>query len=221
MSVGVATLGVSPAVVSEFVMALREREKDLTELLLLTTKGSAISFHALKIAFYWSKNPPSGLQNLRIENMSGIRLKEQRIEKDDITSLDDCKEFRHNVHKCLKTALKWSRNNPQEIYVCVAGGRKTMPIDCYLVALANGINNIYHIVAPDLPGVSQLARLKPDEREKIAKELERTAENPEKAPEKSVRETIEWCFPPKDLKFELIKLPYIKLPENIIKEIVG
>lgn len=221
MNVGIVTLGLSPAVVSEFTMALRERGKELKKLLLLTTEGSAISFHALRIAFAWSNTPPPELQSLRIEDMTGIDLVEQRLGKEDITSLEDCKEFRHNIQRVLKNALKWAQDNPQNIYVCVAGGRKTMPIDAYLVSLANKIPNIFHLVAPDLPGVSSLAAMRREEREKKGREWGKIAENPRSAPQDVVREVLQYSFPPKNLRFELVKLPYIEVPEGIKKEIVG
>lgn len=127
----------------------------------------------------------------------------------------------------MRDGLKWAGEDVERIHVCVAGGRKTMPIDAVLVCMAEGIRNVYHDIAPRIPGVSQefanlvagkIDRLKVGglevPRGELLDRLERYAERPGDADEGIVRFALKACFPPKGLEFYLVRMPVPRLPEE-------
>lgn len=226
MSEGVAvfTLGLSPPIATEFLIKLRERKVECSRAIAVTTKGALPSFHVLKVALYWSSDVerkfPDLARAIRVSDFSSTNLRLKQLDISDIQGPGDCETFRTQFDGALNDALKWTGGDPARVYVCVAGGRKTMPIDATLVSIAEDIRNVYHIVAPRIPGIAQefadlaigkakAARGIP--REELLARLEHYAEKPNEAGEEVARYALEVCFPPKDLDFHLIRIPIPRL----------
>ncbi len=151
-------------------------------------------------------------------------LSSKKLTIDDISKPGDCQTFRVQFNSALRDAVKWAQGDPDKVYVCVAGGRKTMPIDAVLTSIAEGIRNIHHVIAPKIPGITtDFANLvigKIDEvnvnnrrlsRDELLKKLSKYAKEPEKAETDIIKYSIELCFPPRNLEFYLVKIPIPQL----------
>ncbi|MEM2851417.1 MAG: CRISPR-associated ring nuclease [Candidatus Bathyarchaeia archaeon] len=213
MKVAVFTLGLSPPIVTEFLFKLRERNVGVKRAIAVTTEESLPSFHALKLAFWWSREPnPDLREKLWIEDLKNVDLIQKTLTVMDIQNEGDCRSFRTQFSGSLRDALKWAENNPSNIHVCIAGGRKTMPVDAALVCLANGITNVYHVIAPEIRGVAPFTERVRDK--KLRMELEEFADKPQEAPKELVNFALEACFPPKELDIHLISFPLPELREE-------
>lgn len=229
MNVGVFTLGLSPPIVTETLIRLKERGVRIDRGILLTTDGALPSYQALKIALHWS-NKATKFQNVldehRIEDLV-IDLRLMKLEKDDIERPEDCHTFRVRLSQALKNALGWAGGDPSNVHVSVAGGRKTMPIDAVLVSMAKGIKNVYHIIAPKVPGIAEefaqfvIGKLKEVSidgsrlsRDKLLNDLRKYEDRPDEAGEMLVKYSLKVCFPPKDLQYYLVKIPVPSLPSD-------
>ena len=214
-NVAVFTLGLSPPIVSEFLLKLRERGIEVSKAIAVTTSGSMFSFYILKIAFWWSGKPPRDLEErLWIGDFSQVELKCQMLTMEDIASIHDCVSYRKQFSGALRNGLKFAGNDPSKVHVCVAGGRKTMPVDGVIASMAKGITNVYHVIAPEIPGISQefASRIKEDE--KLREELKRFAEDLENTPDHLKEYALKVCFPPKPFEVHLVKYPLPKLSEG-------
>ena len=89
-----------------------------------------------------------------IEYLSSIELRLKKLTLDDIGKFEDCQTFRVQFHSALRTALKWAGGNVSKVYVC-CWWEKTMPVDAVLVSIAEGIKNIYHVIAPKISRISR------------------------------------------------------------------
>ena len=232
MRIALFTLGLSPPIAIEFLLKLLDHGVKCERGISVTTKGAAPSFHALKIALHWSSRAtdlfPQLSKNLLIRDLSYMDLSQRDLELNDISKPGDCRTFRTRFNSALRDAVKWAQGDVDKVYVCVAGGRKTMPIDAVLTSTAEGIRNVCHIIAPKIPGITtEFADLvigKIDEvnvddrrlsRDELLEKLSKYAEEPEKAEKDIIKYSIELCFPPKNLEFHLVKIPIPRLtPEE-------
>lgn len=223
MKVALFTLGLSPPITIEFLLRLLDRGVRCKRGIAVTTKGASLSFQALKIALYWSSRAadlfPCLSKNLLIRDLSYMGLSSKGLTIDDISKPRNCQTFRVQFNSALRDAVRWAGGDPNKVYVCVAGGRKTMPIDAVLTSIAEGIRNIYHVIAPKIPGITtefaDLVMGKIDEvnddrrlsREELLEKLSKYAEEPEKAEMDIIKYSIKLCFPPRGLEFYLVKIP--------------
>ncbi|RLF18240.1 MAG: hypothetical protein DRN06_01950 [Thermoprotei archaeon] len=225
--VAVFTLGLSPPIATEFLIGLKERGVECSKAIAVTTGGALPAFHALKIALHWSSDIehkfPNLARKIKVSDFSSVDLRLKQLNISDIEGPEDCRTFRAQFDSALNDALKWAGGDPARLHVCVAGGRKTMPIDATLVSIAEGIKNVYHVIAPRIPGIAQefanlvigrMQAVKGISREALLARLGRYAERPSDADEEVIRYTLEVCFPPKDLKFYLVRIPVPKLPAD-------
>ncbi len=223
----VFTLGLSPPIATEFLMGLLDRGVEVNRAIPVTTMGALSSFHALKLALYWSSRVdrfPDLAEELRVYDLSHVTLTLKQLTLDDIVRVDDCRTFRTQFNAALKTAVKWTEGDIDKVYVCIAGGRKTMPIDATLVCIAESVRNVYHVIAPKIPGIAEdFAKLvsggkkigKLDHetvhRDELLKMLAECSEAPEMADDRLVKYVLKVCFPPKTLEFHLVRIPIPRL----------
>ncbi len=223
--IGVMTLGLSPPIVTEFLIELEKRGLKLSRIVVITTKGSRPSYDLLKIAMYWSSKArevfPDLVDGIQLSDFSTTEIVLKTLTLEDIAKPEDCYTFRSQFDSALNDALKWAGRDLRRVHVCAAGGRKTMPIDAVLVSIAEGINNVYHVIAPRIPGISmEFANLvtgknkevRGIDRDEMLSKLSQYAEKPEEAEEDIAKYALEVCFPPKDLDFHLVRIPIPKLP---------
>ena len=225
--VAVFTLGLSPPIATEFLIGLRKRGVECSRAIAVTTKGALPSFHALKVALYWSSEAGRKFSDLmhtiEIDDFSSLDLRVKQLNISDIQKPIDCRTFRSQFDGALNDALRWMGNDPTRIHVCVAGGRKTMPIDAMLVSIAEGIRNVYHVIAPTVPGIARefadlvigkVQAMRGIPREQLLATLEWCARRPREADEDVIRYTLEVCFPPRNLEFHLVRIPVPELSED-------
>ncbi len=198
MGVVVSTLGLTPAIVTEFIEELGRRGVNVDEVFLVATRTSAVSAYALKLYF-------------RLKGWS-VKLNLNVTSVEDISSPKDCKTFRSEVLKVLKNAVKRA-GGEDNVYVSLAGGRKTMPIDMFLAAMAKGVRNVYHVVAPGIPGVQNILRVLSD---REVEEVRKAAENPKvEVPDELAKKVEEICRPEENVN--LIRVPTPSLSKNDMK----
>lgn len=196
MAVAVSTLGLTPAVVTEFIEELGKRNVSVSEVFLVTTKTSAVSSYALQLYF-------------RLKGWK-VKVNLNVIGVDDISSPNDCRTFRSEVLKVLKTAVKRA-GGEDNVYVSLAGGRKTMPIDMFLAAMAKGIKNVYHVVAPGASDQNIFRVLRDAELE----EVRRAAEDSKvRVSEELARKVEEICRPEENVNLIMVPMPPLS-PEDM------
>jgi CRISPR-associated Csx14 family protein len=200
MGVMIATLGLTPSVVTEMMDELQKRNINIEEVHVVTTKGSELSYHVLKLHFLHTKRYPQV-----------VKIKQTEVELQDINSVRDVKTYRNRFHTTINS-LKYS--DPGQIYVNIAGGRKTMPIDAYLLALSHGIENIYHVVAPGIGGVENVNQKFTGDR---ASTIRDASENGTELSKELLEEIDKYLHP--NVEISLIKVPVPRLSPDQREEL--
>lgn len=194
MAILVSTIGLSPAVVTETIDELEKRGAAINRVRILLTRGSRPSYDVLNLDFAFG--PYQGTKDLEPVD----------IALQDIKTEGDCKTFRANVRRELRTALN-KAGSPEQVYVSLAGGRKTMPIDAMLVAMSLGIMNVYHVIAEEILGVASVMDLF----SKVEmEEIQRYSKEGKRPPEALLRKILDLCHP-KGLTVHLIRIPIPRL----------
>jgi CRISPR-associated Csx14 family protein len=202
MAVIISTLGLTPAIVTEMMDELQKRGVNVREVHVVTTKGAELSYHVLRVHLLHTKRYPE-----RVE------IKQTDVDLEDIISEKDVKTYRNRFQAAIKAVLKHTSTN--DVYVNLAGGRKTMPIDAYLLALAQGIDNIYHVVAPAIGGVQDVNKKFQGDK---AKAVKRASEEGSKPSEELLKEIDEYLHP--SVEVSLIRIPSPALTAGQRKELL-
>ena len=130
-----SSLGLSPAVVTETIDALRNTGLKINTVVLLYTSNERIIdtyvplLHADFIDTYQGK----------------IELIPVPITSDDIWTAQDNLDF----IKLATTFLNTYRKRGDNVYVSIAGGRKTMSAAMAIVAQLFGAKGLYHVLVPE------------------------------------------------------------------------
>lgn len=130
-----SSLGLSPAVVTETIDALRNTGLEIHTVVLLSTSNERIIdtyvplLHADFIDTYQRK----------------IELIPAPITSDDIWTAQDNLDF----IKLATTFLNTYRKRGDNVYVSIAGGRKTMSAAMAIVAQLFGAKGLYHVLVPE------------------------------------------------------------------------
>ncbi len=132
----VATVGETPAVVTECIDELAKEGIGIGKVIMLYTKHTLPHYIALKIDF------KQGVYNGRIA-FNGIELP-----FDDIHDSKESIIFRTMIYKAIREE---QRNS--EVHLLISGGRKSMVVDATLAALAARLDYVYHVVLPVGQGV--------------------------------------------------------------------
>lgn len=133
----IATVGESPAVITEAIDEFGRSGIGISRVILLYTKAVSNYVLALKFDFKY------GMYQDR------IKLDDIVLPFDDIRDEKDIKRFRN----ILFDTIKKEREN--KIYLLIAGGRKSMVVDFTIIALAFGIDKLYYVRLPPGEGVIQ------------------------------------------------------------------
>lgn len=163
----VATLGTAPSVITEAIDHLLLRDINLTEVFIITTSDTetTLSLTILRhhISNYYKNN---------------IKIEYRQVQSNhDILEKNSIWEFMDIIY----TALENYNHNNYEVYVSIAGGRKTMSALMLLAVQIFGAKEIFHITTSDKTVISkgQLSYI-----EKIIDDIEKFNEalhpNPEK-----------------------------------------
>ena len=128
----IATLGESPAVVTEAIDLLSEQGECPDSICIIKTKDPEIDESFRLITKYVPK-----LRGVKLETPIEIPIYY------DIDSKEAAEEFT----KLAKDTLK-KYNNKYECYVCIAGGRKAMSVILSLAVKSHGAKKLFHIWVP-------------------------------------------------------------------------
>ena len=180
----ISSLGWTPAVVTEVVDLLESEGTKIDEVVVFPTSSILPSFYALLIDFKYG--PYKGEK----------KIERRDLPFDDIRDERDCEAFREIVEKVID-----EKREEGGVFISVAGGRKTMPLDMMLVARRKGIREVYHVIAEEMRGIS-------NEFSAIQKifDLKGIAEGKKEAPEEILNFIISMCHP-KGLTLRLIRIP--------------
>ncbi|HOO01954.1 MAG TPA: CRISPR-associated ring nuclease [Rectinema sp.] len=129
----IATLGESPAVVTEAIDLLSELGECPDSICIIKTKDPEVDESFRLIDKYVPK-----LRGVKLETTIEIPI------YDDIKSKEATDKFIEVSQELLK-----KYNNKYEYYVCIAGGRKAMSVILSLAVKSHGAKKLFHIWAPD------------------------------------------------------------------------
>ncbi len=174
----VATLGESPAVITEAIDEFGRSGVGINLVKILYTKAVYRYLLVLKIEFKY------GVYNDR------IKLEDYMLPFDDITQEEDILQFRSILSKHV-------RECNGRVYLLISGGRKSMVVDATLVALANGLDSLYYVTLPPASGVLRADSIVSNYR------LEEYDDKP--IPEDLLAKIYEICHP--KLKGNLMRIP--------------
>ncbi|MBC7225310.1 MAG: CRISPR-associated protein Csx14 [Anaerolineae bacterium] len=129
----VATLGTSPAVVTEAIDLLAEQGVQLDGVILFTTEDYDVQESLALLSEHLPTHEGlNWVQSVRIAAHEDIRTSEAAV------------EFMEEACRILKTY----RDNGDRLFVCIAGGRKAMSSLLALAVQFYGAERLFHIWAP-------------------------------------------------------------------------
>lgn len=142
-----ATLGTSPAVITTAVDLLKAEGVVLKGVVLLGTTD-------------YDVRAASDLLANHLPVHDGIGWVEPLVPGDEFSDVDDANAaIRFLTIACQR--MKSLRDNGDEVYVCISGGRKSMAALLALAAQFYGAHRLFHVwVPPDLEEEGEIGRLK-------------------------------------------------------------
>lgn len=130
-----SSLGLSPAVVTETIDALKDTGIQIHTVVLLSTSNERIMDSSLPLLYADFADTYEGR----------IKLIPAPIASDDIWTAQDNLDF----IKLATTFLNSYRRDGHNVYVSIAGGRKTMSAAMAIVAQLFGAKGLYHVLVPE------------------------------------------------------------------------
>lgn len=191
-----ATMGTSPPVVTEFVAHISKFEKIRDIVILSTAEPSVYDSAVLTKAALADRYPQ-------------VKVKIEKLGLNDILSEDDNYLFMSETAKILHEL----KGEGWKVYVCLAGGRKEMVASMVLLAQLANVDSLFHVVSPDVKALNI-------ELEKIRPHISACAQSSDPLQYyREHRSAIEpVMYPPPD-SYNVVKLPILPYPSNILREI--
>ncbi|WP_457590273.1 CRISPR-associated protein Csx14 [Geoglobus sp.] len=193
----VATLGMSPPVVTAFVDYIGK----VSDLVVITTADEKVrqGYELVKVAMR-SKYP-------------GTRIHEVEVPFDDVTTEEQNFKFMRIAAKTIKEQKE--KFGSDAVYLNVAGGRKNMCITLSILGQFLNVDGIFHVVSPDVRIVNEML-------ENLRSDIERIycAENEDekmKIYEEKRRYFDALMFPE---GYQVIRIPTIPIPEDYMKRLL-
>lgn len=191
----VASVGETPAVVTECIDELAREGIGIGEVVLLYTKNTFPHFIALKIDFR------QGVYAGR------IRYRGIELPMNDIGDTRDSIVYRSMVYRSIVE----EQRNGRVVHLLISGGRKAMVVDSTLAALAAGLEQVYHVTLPRGYGVLRS--------ESLLSSYNLVSYADDDAPQSLVDKIVEVCHPPIRRRI-LIRIPLPRLNDEAVKSIV-
>jgi len=134
MATLISAVGTSPMVVSEIIDELKKRGTQIDKVVLLVTQSPEINtaFYALALDLKWNY---------------GIKIERIDLPFEDVKSQED-----HDAFVRIAREVIEREKSKDKVIVSVAGGRKTMSVGMYKAGIEAGVEEIYHIIAEEIPG---------------------------------------------------------------------
>ncbi|MCS6768757.1 MAG: CRISPR-associated ring nuclease [Candidatus Nitrosocaldus sp.] len=191
----VASVGETPAVVTECIDELAREGIGIGRVVMLYTRHTLPHYIALKIDF------TQGVYKGRIA-YRGIELP-----FDDIHDSRESIIFRSMIYKVLRE----EGQKASSVHLLIAGGRKSMVADATLAALAARLDYVYHVILPRGQGVL--------DSEPLLSSYNMLNYINSDAPQDLVDKIVEICHPLIKGK-ALIKIPLPRLNDDAVNSIV-
>jgi len=197
MNILIAPLGLAPAIVTEFIDELAKRNVEVKRVLVIATKKAMLSYHVLKLDCTYGRY--------------GGRIEFYPVELDyeDVEKPEHCRAFRRVLNHAFKTAEKWA-GGFQNVYVNMAGGRKTMPADALLLSIAHGVRKVYHVISKDIPGTTNVYKFFDEEEQKEI----RDCSTRDRRPSEALLKKIDGLLHPTELDVHLVRFPIPELTQE-------
>lgn len=122
------SIGHAPAIVLEGLEALMREGISIRKICLIYTRRMRRQFLMLNLA-------------LKYGGFESIVLESHELPFDELKSEKECLAFRSKLYEVAKREIQ-----KDELKFLVSGGRKSSVIDFALVALALGLNEVYHVI---------------------------------------------------------------------------
>jgi len=191
----VATMGLSPPVVTEFLQYLISEGGDVRRIILLSTEerdvlaGSKLVEVAVKTRY------------------PRIRVDLETFPYQDVDNEERAFDFLMRVAKLIPDLRNY------RLYLLISGGRKVMSLELAMMSFFFPLSGVYHVVARDVRVANVLLE---NLREKIKELYE--ASDPLSF-YRSVEEFEELMWPPRT-EYSVIRIPSIPYPDEVLEEAV-
>ena len=196
----VATLGVSPPVITEFLEYMIKLDEDITDMTILYTSEVEVreSFKLAECAVR--------------DRYPRVRVHGKMMSPPDITSTEDVYSFLDFGAKVLRDELVEHR--VQRIYLNLSGGRKSMAVVLAILAQFFPVSGAYLVVARDVKTFNQNL-------ERIRHEMAELARSPDPLEYyRARRELFEpVMYPPRE-EYEVVEIPAIPYPPATLRKLL-
>ena len=196
----IAPLGLSPPVITSFLVGIGEK---ITDLVLLTTENESVK---------------AGFELIRIGmslKFPQTRIHEVVLPFDDVATTEENLRFMAICAKVIREERE--KYGCERILLNVAGGRKNMCITLSLLGQLMAVDGVYHVVSRDVKVVNQLLESLREDIKRIyqAKNYEEKL----KIYREKERYFNSLLFPTPD-DFEIVRIPTLPYPREYLQKIL-
>ena len=196
----IAPLGLSPPVVTSFVLGIGEK---ITELVLLTTENFDVKagFEVVKIGM-----------SLKFPQ---TRIHETVLPFEDVSTTEDNLKFMAICSKVIREERE--KYGCEKILLNVAGGRKNMCITLSLLGQIMAVDGVYHVVSRDVKVVNQLLE---NLREDIRKIYDAKSDEEKLRIYREKEKFFNSLLFPSPNEFEIVRIPTLPYPRDYLQRIL-
>lgn len=196
----VATLGVSPPVITEFLQYMSKLDAGITDMTIIYTSEPGVQ-ESFKLAECAVR-----------DRYPRLRIHGKMTSPPDIASTEDVYEFLDFGAEILRAEI--IRHGVQRIYLNLSGGRKAMAIALALLAQFFPVSGAYLVVARDVKTFNQNL-------ERIRYEMSELSKSPDPLEYyRSRKECFEpVMYPPRE-EYEVVEIPIMPYPPSILRKIL-
>ncbi|MEM3396905.1 MAG: CRISPR-associated protein Csx14 [Thermoplasmata archaeon] len=195
----IAPMGTSPPVVSEYIDWLYRHNQYVNDVVIIDTQEKRVraSTEIVRIAF--------------LEKFPDLRVHVHTLEYPDIDSTERNIEFMRVCAEIIKEERE--KHNVERVILNVGGGRKNMCITLTLVGQLLGVNGAFHVVNKNVQDVNlTLEKMRKD----IEDIYELTSDEEKLDRFRAKKEDFEHLLFPDESQYEIIQLPVIPLPPEVL-----
>jgi CRISPR-associated protein Csx14 len=196
----IAPLGLSPPVVTSFLIGIGEK---VTDLVLLTTESMDVraGFELIKIGM-----------SLKFPQ---TRIHETVLPFEDVSTTEDNLKFMAICSKVIREERE--KYGCEKILLNVAGGRKNMCITLSLLGQIMAVDGVYHVVSRDVKVVNQLLEYL---REDIRKIYDAKSDEEKLRIYREKERFFNSLLFPSPNEFEIVRIPTLPYPRDYLQRIL-
>jgi CRISPR-associated protein Csx14 len=192
----VATMGLSPPVVTEFLQHLISRGEDVRRIVLLSTEEKEVLAGSKLVE-------------------TAVRARYPKIEViTEVFPYQDVDNEERSFDFLIRTSkLISDLRGKYRLYLLISGGRKVMSLELAMMGLFFPLTDVYHVIARDVKVANILLE---SLREKI---MELYKAGDPLSFYRSVEEFERLMWPPQT-EYNVVRLPSIPYPDEVLREVV-